>query len=751
MLEPGQQPLIGLYVRLALVLGFVVVASIVGYWLGAQSAPSEEEAAAGAVSTPAQASSTAEQPAPAPPPLYFFTSVPSASARSAVAAEISMASSAGIHQYAVSVPLPWDGDMNAFLEPLNFVVGADASAQLLVHVKLDPPTSWLEAHPESSVAGPGGTTAVSLASEAWRNEAGTALGALVSAVNTSLGSERVHGFIIGCLDGGLWHRGRVADASAANQAGFRRWLKARYLDDAQLQKAWGDASVRLEDAPIPDGLIPEGPAGEGCKVFLDLPSMQRWADFLEYTSETTAGTILEFTGQIKGIAGKSARVIASYGYSFELADGGAGHFALGRLLESDLDGFASPVSYVDRGLGGAGGLMGPVDSAVLYGKQWYLIDDTRTGIARDPSTGEITRPRNVRPEDIYSVQQRNFAAALSHRIGLMWSDADGEGRLHDSEMWKRFGAMSAIYSDSAGWGKEESQAADTADAEEEGLQAGEMSELAVVVDEESRFVEGCAGELNELLLTQVRDSAARAGLPVKYYLLRDVISGKAPGADLYLFLNAFKLEAEERARLRGVLEGNRATAIWMYAPGYFGDEGASVENIAQLTGIQVKAFDGPEKTGSTFVLTGKWMEKDETFGGRMTVEPLFYIEDENADMLAKFTASGKPSVATKFFEEGWGSVLCAEPSLTPKMLREILGILEVFLCYQPGAQNFYDTFFFGESFVGIHGKDSGERTLELDRPADITDLMSPEVGWQRRRVITLPLKTGDTRLLKIRQ
>ncbi|MCX5769586.1 MAG: hypothetical protein NTZ09_04855, partial [Candidatus Hydrogenedentes bacterium] len=137
---------------------------------------------------------------------------------------------------------------------------------------------------------------MSLASEEWRKKAGTALGALVSAVNTSLGSQRVQGFIIGCLEAGLWHRGGATDVSAANEAGFRRWLKARYLDDAQLQKAWADPSARLEDAPIPDAA-----AGEGCKVFLDLPMMQRRADFLEYTSETTAEAILEFTGKIKGI------------------------------------------------------------------------------------------------------------------------------------------------------------------------------------------------------------------------------------------------------------------------------------------------------------------------------------------------------------------------------------------------------------------------------------------------------------------
>ena len=118
-------------------------------------------------------------------------------------------------------------------------------------------------------------------------------------------------------------------------------------------------------------------------------------------------------------------------------------------------------------------------------------------------------------------------------------------------------------------------------------------------------------------------------------------------------------------------------------------------------------------------------------------------------MLAKFTSSGKASVATRFFEEGWGSVLCTEPGLTPEMLREILGILEVFLCYQPGSQNFYDTFFFGDGFIGLHGNGAGERTLELDRTADITDVMSPDMSWRKERVIMLPLKTGDTRLLKI--
>jgi len=741
MSENGREPLTGLYIRLGVVAVLVVLASISGFWLGGRSAPFEPERPAPDPASAAPAASPASAAGSEPsPPLYFYFSVPSGPARNAVEEEIAMASAAGIHRYAVSVPLPWDGDMSAFMEPLNFVANADPAASLLVCVTLDPPPVWLAGHPNEACA-----SGVSLASEPWREEARTALGALVSAVNAGLGPGRVQGYMIGCLEGGLWRHGG-ADTSKANLAGFRKWLKARYADDAQLRKAWADETVTLETAAIPAN----GTESEGCRVFLELPAMRPCSDFLAYTSETAAARISEFTNLIKQIGGPETDVIATYGYSFEFTDARDGHFCLARLLETDIDGFASPVSYVNRGLGGTGGMMGPVDSALLHGKQWHLIDDTRTGIARNPSTGKITRPRNVRPEDIYSVQQRNFAAALAHRIGLMWSDAEGEGRLHDTGMWRGFGKMASIYSDSRNWPEEKAAAAPSNEPElEEDLQAAQMSELAVVVDEESRFVESCATELNDLLLRQVRDSASQAGLPVRLYLLGDVLSGKAPGAPVYVFLNAFSLGLDERVKLRSLLETNRANAIWMYAPGYFGPDGASAENITQLTGVGVKAFEEPALSGSTYSLAGKWMSEDEEFGARLRLDPLFYIEDENADVLATYIDSKKPSIATRFFEEGWGSVLCAEPSLTPQMLREILSILEVFMCCQPGMQNFYDTFFFGENLMAIHAREPGERTVEFDQTATIEDLLAPGIRWQGRRVINIPLNTGDTRILKV--
>ena len=139
-------------------------------------------------------------------------------------------------------------------------------------------------------------------------------------------------------------------------------------------------------------------------------------------------------------------ILVPYGYSFESLHSASGHFALELLLESDVTGFISPVSYFDRGLGGVGGMMGPFDSARLRDKQWYIIDDTRTGVERSEDTGEFERIKGIRAEDVYEVQRRNFAMALTYDLGLIWSDPQGEGWLNDEQQWVQFGKLKDIYS-----------------------------------------------------------------------------------------------------------------------------------------------------------------------------------------------------------------------------------------------------------------------------------------------------------------
>jgi len=713
---------------LGLVL-LITVAAMSGLWLGRHSAATDDLAA--------EVTETTAPPATKPsaePPLYLSLQVPAGPAREAVRDEIALSANAGLHQYVLSVVLPWQGDMAEFLEPVSYVLSQDPAAQFLLKVSLDPPAEWLRAHPQDAAKlDDTGLLSVSLASEAWHEDAKAALEAMVSAVNSSA-PGRVQGYILSCLDNGSWYHSDGYDRSEANTKAFQEWLKARYADDAALQTAWGDPVIAREMAAIPQ----RSNSSSLEAVFLTLPQQRPISDYLQYTSDCTANAIEMLAGCIKDTAGQSTVVLAYYGYSFELLSNDAGHFALGKLLDGKLDGFASPVSYFDRGLGGTGGVMGPVDSVAAHGKKWYLIDDTRTGIAFDPATGEIERPKNVRPEDVYSVQQRNFALAVTHQMGLFWSDPQGDGQLCDAGMWERFAKMADIY--------QEIDAHRNADD----VPLSGQPELAVVVDEVSRSYQQCDKLLNDILLNQNLESVIRAGIRTKFYLLSDVLDERVAPANVYLFLNAFHLNAEDRDRLHGVLERNRATAIWLYAPGYITDT-ASVDNISATVCMTVKAFDKAERMGSTSLLSESGSAKP--FGKPVTVYPAFYIDDPKADSLAEYTASRKTSIASHFFAE-WSSIYCAEPSLTGPLLRELLRMLEMPLPYREatagdGMTEFYDAVYFGPNLLAIHAKESGERIIDLGEICHIRDLFSPEIGWQRKRTFGLHLRTGDTRLLRL--
>ncbi len=429
-------------------------------------------------------------------------------------------------------------------------------------------------------------------------------------------------------------------------------------------------------------------------------------------------------------------LIAGYGYSFELTSNAAGHFALANLLQSDLDGFISPVSSVDRGLGGVGGFMGPVHSLTARGRTWILLDDTRTGVQRDESTGQFSRMRGVRAEDVFDVQRRNFSAALVNGLGVVWSDPNGEGWLHDKEQFAEFGRMREIY------------AAHPAPLPGEPASSASIG-VNVVVDEDSRFYQQCDVKVNSLLLNGGRDAVLRAGVPSRFLLLRDVIEGLAPPAPVYCFINVFHLSAADRTSLQDRLGREKACAIWLYAPGYI-DTGASADNISATTGMTVQAFDKPAETSSVFMIPGQFLAENAVLGQPETWNPLFYIDDHDADVLAQYKSSGKASIAVKPQPAGWTSVYVAEPGLAPELLCELLRILEQPMFVQPGDTNFYDAVYSGGNMLAVHGRQAGKRTVTLGGFFDIQDLFDSSIGWVQKDGFLLPLRAGETRLFSLK-
>ena len=675
------------------------------------------------------------------PPLYFFPGRGNESDWGIVETQIAMAAEADINRYVVAITPGWfseerEADAQRYNALLERYVALNDRSRFLVQVNLNPPVRWFEKYPEAAMRiNDAYQPYPSPVSSVWREAANEALAHIVNTLESGVYGERILGYVLCALQEQRWILPDGFDSSRANQQGFSIWLRNRYPSDSALQAAWENEDITLAEATIP--ARPD--LSEASELFLELPAMQPVSDFSRYSSETVADALASLAAWTARITTQPASVIiaAPYGHAFEALANDSGHFALELLLESDLNTLMAPVSYVDRGLGGVGGMMGPVDSMTVRGKQWLLIDDTRTGVERDAATGEFARIKGINAADVYEVQRRNFSMALTYGLGLVWADPQGEGWLHDSEQWTQFGNLNTIYADHI------------AAIAEDNESFGDSATMTVVVDEASRFYLQCDGRVNGALLQKGRDAALRAGVSLRFHLLRDVIEDVAPPTPVYLFLNAFHLTDTDRARLHSRLAREQASAIWMYAPGYIA-ENADAENIAATTGMDVKRFEAPFQTGSTYLLSGQYMRAEERFGAGEVWAPAFYIApEEETDFLARYiNEENKGSIAILTLPEGWTSVYIAEPELTPALLREILQLLEQHIFLTPSERVYYDTVFARDDIVALHASQSGKRSLYFGRFYDIEDLIDPDIGWPQKDSIMLPVRTGETRILR---
>ncbi|HDP34933.1 MAG TPA: hypothetical protein ENN29_07475 [Candidatus Hydrogenedentes bacterium] len=734
--------------RLGVFVVLLIIAVALGLYLGKISVGEDPTLASLANQTEspdaAATKQDMEKPSDIPetaPPLFFFPGKATDADWDIVGGQAAMAAEADIHRYMVAIAPGWfdeeqSVDIERYEATLSRYVALDGQAAFLIWVNLNPPVRWFEQHPEAAMRVNDVLQPYpSPSSTVWQEAARRSLVQLINSLESGAHGNRILGYVLCALQDQRWLLPEERDVSAANQRGFQQWLQRYYKSDEALQKAWNDENASAQNAAImPECDEPEEPA----PLFLELPAQQRVVDFQRYSSESVADALAAFASVTAETSAKGLSLIiaAPYGHSFEALPNDCGQFGLELLLESDLNTLISPVSYADRGLGGVGGVMGPVDSMLVRGKKWFLIDDTRTGLERDPVSGEFARIRGINVEDVYEVQRRNFALALAYRMGLVWTDPQGEGWLHDTEQWTHFKQLHEIYA-------RQMQEDDAKDAD------GGEAVMTVVVDESSRFYLHCDGRVNAALLQKGRDAAFRSGVRLRFHLLRDVLEDFAPPTPVYLFLNAFRLTEAERSRLHGRLAREQAAAIWVYAPGYVA-ENADAKNIAAVTGMDVRQFEAPFETGSMYLLSGQYMRAEEKFGGGDTWSPAFYIEpEEETDFLAQYVnAKDKGSVAIVTLPEGWTSVYVAEPGLTPALLCELLQILEQHIYTTPVERSYFDALFARDDIVALHASHAGKRAVYFGGFYDIQDLLDPSLGWLQKESIMLPVRTGETRILR---
>ncbi|MBI2421917.1 MAG: hypothetical protein HYV27_03725 [Candidatus Hydrogenedentes bacterium] len=653
-------------------------------------------------------------------------------------AQWQLASEHGVEQFAVTVELSRaDAPTPEALAELDAYGKAFPEASFQLALKLVPEAGSVE-----------NAGALAVFSEAWIAQCGANFQRLAAGLaGTTL---RLSGMILlGNTENGWgWELGE-AEAPADIEAAFQAWLQNRYASDEALREHWGSAEAALNTAKLQSIRAAATEEALSGQVLAPIPVRDARLFLSSHLSDLVAG----LAGQLQGAFNQSVPVIAACGFPLEKTGLDDGQLNLSLLMESTLDGFLAPMTEVDRGVGGSGGPALPLHSMGYNDKQWYLVEDTRTGIQFNAETQQFERLKGIRAEDIFNVQRRNVAfAALAFGTGI-WTDVQGEGAYIDEAQWTSFENLDrAVRIISPPVDLAVSEVPAEAVVSEEGARvepAPEGPDLMVLYDEGSMAALGLSDVQRRQLITGPRDAASQAGLAVEHCLLQDFVENRTTEAPIYLFVNALVLSESQRKEIHARMAREQASAIWHYAPGLV-KETASIDQIGEIVRMKVLEEEEQRTAGSVYTLGGSaWLLKGQKIGEAVPWPRLFYVDDEACDGICQYAASGKVSVAIRTMDEGWTSVYIAEPDLNVALLREVLQILDTPSYIAPISPEKNISFQKRGPYMALHARNAGEYILDLGAIFSIEDLLDPAVGWPQTNSLVLKLKAGETRLLKL--
>jgi hypothetical protein len=503
--------------------------------------------------------------------------------------------------------------------------------------------------------------------------------------------------------------------------GFRAWLRERYRTDDALRAAWGEAPARVDAAEIPTAEeLTHGTFG----LFRDPSSERRVIDWFEFKQVAMEEPLETMARVIKAETNRRKLSVFFYGYIFDMhgipmGPQHSGHLAMSRMLKCpDVDILVSPISYLDRELGGAGMFMSAVDSVRGAGKLWLNEDDTRTYLTPPGSGfGRVDSPRGT-----LWVHQRNFGQLLPRRLACWYMDLGGIGWLDGADIWRNIGELRKLY-----------------EAELD-VTAPWKPEVVAIVDETAPWYTGAGRELHSSIVYEMRSQLFRMGMPFEIRLLSDLVAGRVPKAKAYIFLNAFHLGEAERRAIARATEG--AAAIWLYGGGLLDDGkapnvavGQAVPTAASATGLPL--VRGKAQPGRVTPTTGL------PFGTELVLDPLLSVqEQEGVEVLGRY-ADGSVGAALVTRDENLhayiGAVHCPA-----SVLRAILWRVGVHVWCDSG-----DVVLTDGSYLAISATSAGEKTIRLPGSHTVTDLLSGDVIARGTTTLVLRLELGETRLLRI--
>lgn len=642
--------------------------------------------------------------------------------------QVCLARDAGVHVFTFGIPMPWPepGKEPNFSEvdrAIESTLKNDPQGLLLPRFGMQPPEWWLAQRPDDRMFfDDGKTLAMSMASEDWRKEMQEHLRALVRHCESKYG-DRMLGYHPCGQHTGEWFYERswepcLSDFSPAMTKGFRKWLESQYGSVEALRKAWNDPEVSFGTVEIPSA---EAQRKSGLGFFRDPVAERSICDYFLYKHVAMEEPLEMMARVIKEETGRKKLTCFFYGYIFDMhglpmGPQGSGHLAMSRLLQCpDVDIVCSPISYLDRELGGVGCFMSAVDSVRGHGKLWLNEDDTRTYLTPpDAGYGRVDTPQGT-----FWVHQRNFAQLWPRRLATWYMDLGGTGWLNGKDIWENIAPLQQFYQEHldepACW----------------------APEVALVVDEASPCYTACTSKMNSPQVYEMRSQYYRMGAPFGIYLLSDLVEGKVPPAKVYFFANAYRLDDRQREAVLAVTRGK--TAVWFYGGGFL-NESADDENMSQMIGLKLKRGTPesgkviPEKTASPLAAG-----LNEPFRTETALDPLWVVDEPEADILGRYS-SGGAAVAAKQTPDGLrvyiGTLHCPA-----KLLRNILRASGVHV-YNDSD----DIVLTDGRFLGLSATSAGLKHVSLPRACAVVNALDGKEVARDTKQLDLELALGETRL-----
>lgn len=629
-----------------------------------------------------------------------------------------------------------DGFPKERYAPLGEVLRAYAAAIpegcFMLRVFVEPrgdDSPWINQYPdECEVLEPAakGTYATpSYGSEIWLRDAGRFLRGMIAYLDDAGLGETVCGYLVCAGDSAEWVKigpmeNWANDYSPAMQSAYQRWLRDEYASDAALQAAWGDATASLDTAKVPS---PEEQDAADLFLFKDPVRRRPTIDYMRCHAHLVAHGITTLCRVVKEATKDTRLAGVFYGYLLEiiwnngffgqrLADADVAHTAAARsghaglaevLASPHVDFLSSPYSYGFRGIGGEGGFMAPDASVQAAGKLWISEEDTRTHQSRpDAFYGQA---RNV--AETCAILKRQCANIITRSAGGWWCKWSA-GSWNDPAVLDVFKRALAL-------GQHETSLQDRAS----------VAEVAVVVQADNWFYRST---LNNYDIPNWRNrpwGIARMGAPVDYVLLSDLLAGRAREYKLYYFWNTFRLTAQQRETLVATLRRDNKVALWVYAPGFVGDDDYSPDYCHDLTGIRLRMSErqwGVQVYVSDFDHPITCDLPTSTFWGTdMRLGPLFVAAEPQAAVLGTAVINQgrcEPGFVLRQ-EDDWASAYTAAPGPPPGILRELARYAGVHI-YSESE----DVLYANNHYVALHTVRSEVKTIRLPRCADVWEAYS---------------------------